>query len=310
MTTPFALDCFDGVLAARMAPQEWSRISAFRNHPNFLAGLRRYHLVMPPFFSDNLKLNKVVTEAWRFEMLVYSLYLYDQMRPDDPRSGLTLANLKAICKRQNCASPGRVLAVLGIMWSAGFLKRSQVGGYGRAIQLAPSDGFIQIVEQWNANILGIIDAVAPEGRLAPLHAAHPRFGWEMRREGAERLLSGWKLLDPYPEVNHFVASDGGWMLLLHCVGMALLDGPQAGLAPVSVNLTEFGARFGVSRSHLRRLLESAHAQGLLTAAPKNGSTLRLSENLVASFLACMASELAFYRGMARKAIDSLGLVAA
>lgn len=67
------------------------------------------------------------------------------------------------------------------------------------------------------------------------------------------------------------------------------------LAPVTINLSSFGARFGVSRSHLRRLLESAYADGLLAAPPKNGSAIMLSNHLVAAFLACMASELGNYR---------------
>ena len=52
-----------------------------RNHPQFMRALFTYDARMPDYFSHNTILNKVVTEAWRFEMLVYTLHLYDTRDP-------------------------------------------------------------------------------------------------------------------------------------------------------------------------------------------------------------------------------------
>jgi hypothetical protein len=295
---PFCLEGFDAVLSSRTTPEEWQRTLVLRDHPGFLKGLSRYGALIPDYFSNNIILNKVVTEAWRFEILVYCLHLYDTRDPDDPRSGLTVANLQRICARQQCASRGRVLAILGIMRLGGYLRRITSPRDSRVVQLEPSERFVAIVEGWNRRIFEIIDAIAPDGELAHHHAIHPRFGWEMRRRGAEAVLAGWKMLDPFPEVNHFVQRDGGWMLLLTCAAKALEESGGRVIAPVSLDLKAFGARFGVSRSHLRRVLESGYAEGLLDAPPRNGADIRLSGKLVASFLACMASELGFYRGHA------------
>ncbi len=284
-----------------MSPEEWKRIVAFREQPTVLLGLPRYGALMPDYFSDNVILNKVVTEVWRFEMLVYLLYLFDTRNPDDPRSGLTVANLQKLCAQQNCASRGRVLAILGIMRLGGYLRRIKSPRDSRVVLLEPSERFVEIVEGWNHRIFQIIDAVVPEDALAARHGAHPRMSWEMRTRGAESLLGGWKLLDPFPEVNHFVSRDGGWMLLLTCVAKALAQ-DNGVIRPVSLELQSFGARFGVSRSHLRRLLESAWEARLLDAPPRNGADIRLSPALVAAFLTCMASELAFYQRHAVKAL--------
>jgi hypothetical protein len=293
--TAFRIDCFDSVLSQRTTSDEWQRILFLRDHPDFLNALFKYAAVMPNYFADNVILNKIVTEAWRFEMLVYTLYLHDIRDPNDPRSGLTLANLQRVCEQQQCASRGRVLAILGIMGIGGYLHRSRANGDGRVARLEPSEKFVAVVEGWNHLIFEIIDAVLPDDALARSHDQFPRFGWEMRRHGAETLLAGWKLLDPFPEVAHFVSRDGGWMFLLTCVAETLRMGSSREIVPLSINLSSFGARFGVSRSHLRRLLESAYADGLLAAPPKNGSAIMLSNHLVAAFLACMASELGNYR---------------
>lgn len=302
---PFDLTSFDSEFASRTTPGDWQRILVLRNHPRLLHGLARYGELMPVYFSDNVILNKVVTEAWRFEMLVYTLYLHDIRDPADPRSGLTLANLQKICEQQKCASRGRVLAIMGIMRLGGYLRQIKSARDKRVVQLEPSEAFVSTVEGWNRRIFQVIDAITPQDGLAALHDLHPRFGWEMRRRGAVGLLEGWKLLAPFPEVNHFVSRDGGWMLLLTCVAQSLKAGGGHEIMPVSLDLKIFGARFGVSRSHLRRLLESAHAEGLLDTSPRNGSHILLAPKLVAAFLACMASELGYYRTHALAASAAL-----
>jgi len=83
--------------------------------------------------------------------------------------------------------------------------------------------------------------------------------------------------------------------LLHVVAESLRLGDYQRVAPVAIDLAAFGKRFSVSRSHLRRLLESAYAKGLLTRPPLNGSDVRLSPQTVAAFQNCMAYELGFYR---------------
>jgi hypothetical protein len=295
---PFSIDVCDADFAARTTTDEWRRIMRFREHPRMLDGLAAYAALIPDYFSNNVILNKVVTEAWRFEMLVYALYLHDSRDPADPRSGLTVANLQKICAQQNCASRGRVLAILGMMRIAGYLRASRSPLDSRVTHLEPSAAFLAVVEGWNHRMFQIIDAVTLEDGLAIAHQADPDFGRAMRVRGAQRLLRGWKLLDPFPEVAHFVSRDGGWMLLLTCVAEAMRLGEGRRIVPVSVDLAPFGARFGVSRSHLRRLLESAHDVGLLEAAPRNGACILMSQKLVASFLACMASELGNYRDQA------------
>jgi hypothetical protein len=295
VTETYLISTHDHIFENRTTPDQWQRILTFRNSPRFFEALKTYHTLIPQYFSDNVVLNKVVTEAWRFEMLVYSLYLHDTRDPANPRSGLTSVNLEKICALQKCASRGRVLAILGIMRLGGYLKQKKSEVDSRIKHLEPTPKFLNIVEGWNNRILQIIDAVYPDGALAGSHLQDPNIGRNMRTRGAEGLLAGFKLLDPFPEVFHFVSSDGGWMLLLHLVAESLRLGDYQKVAPVSVDLATFGKRFSVSRSHLRRLLESAYDQGFLISPPLNGSDIRLSNQTVAAFQNCMASELDFYR---------------
>lgn len=102
-----------------------------------------------------------------------------------------------------------MFAILGIMQLGGYLHRQRSDLDSRVDYLEPSAEFVEIVEGLNQHILHIIDAVEPAARLADAHATVPRFVWIMRKIGAETLRDGWKLLDPFPEVDHFVSRDGG-----------------------------------------------------------------------------------------------------
>jgi hypothetical protein len=300
MAGTFRLDCHDEVLASRMSPAEWRRVLAFRAEPRMLEGLFAYAELMPAFFAGNAILNKVVTEEWRFYTLVFALHLHATRNPADPRSGLTLGNLQRLCVAQNVASRGRAAAILGIMRLGGYVRSRRPDIDSRVKGLEPSPAFMATVESWTHTLLRIIDHIRPDEPLAPLALERPGFGPEMRRRGAETMLRGWRALAAYPEAAHFIHSDGGWMLLLPVIAESVRRG-EGGLAPVTVALDAHGRRFGVSRSHLRRLLESAWSKGLLAAPPRNGAHILPTPELAAAFIACMASELGYARGWAEEA---------
>lgn len=318
MTERFKLDLFDHEFAARTTGHDWRRILVLRNHPRMLEGVLAYDALIPEYFAGNVILNRVVIELSRFQMIVYALHLYDTRDPGDPRTGLTHSRMQKLAITHDLASPGGVTTFLGLMLLAGYLQRKRSLQDRRIIHFEPTTKFIDIVEGWNVAILNCVDAIDPAAGLVHCHRANPRFGWDMRERGAQALLAGWKPLGPFPEAHHFISRQGGFMLLLRIVAENIRQGSnQEGhlwgrhdIVPVSIDLAPFGKRFGVSRSQLRHLLETAYAQGLLDAPPRNGSDIVASPRLIASFVSWMASELGHYRQWGLAAKTELGLPAA
>jgi hypothetical protein len=288
------IDSCDALFRGRMSDEEWARIVAFRSRPLFLRGVLRHADAMAPFFAHNFFLNKVVTEIWRFQMLVFTLYLHETRRNDDPRSGLTVANLRAICSQLGIASPGRVSAFLNIMRVAGYLAAAPSGPDRRVARLQPTERFMRIVEDWNANVFASIDAATPERGFVDLAENMPMLGTAMRTSGAEGLLAGWDAMGPFPEVLHFAAADGGFQLMEYLSGCAIRNGEIPVIEPVDLDLANNARRFGGSRSNLIRLLDSAYAQGLLDAPPRLGRAVVLSPQMLCAFLTFIASYLGYY----------------
>ncbi len=305
----YRLDSYDAELAARTTAADWARIAGFRDRPDFLDGVRSYYALMPSLFVNSFIMNKLVPEAFRFQMLVFALHLHDTRDPAVATSGLTLSSLQRICAAQGIAAPGRVAAFLSLMRLGGYLTRVRSVADTRVVLLEPTGNFIATVERWNEAILKTIDAAAPSDDLWGQRALHPRLGWEMRRYGAETLLAGWQPLLPFPEVALFVARDGGWILLTHCVVHSLTA--EAGqFEPVSVDLNALSVQYGISRSQLRGLLQAAHAAGLLDAPPHKRGQVLVSERLVCVFLAWLASYLENFQRCALTALAGLRCAAA
>ncbi len=295
MSALIAIDSHDDLFASRTSATDWARILTFRSRPTFLDGARAHEGVARHIFTRNLILNKVVLEAWRFQMISLTLYLHQTRDPADPRTGLTVSNLSRLCQRLGLASPGRVFAFLNLMKLGGYLTSERSALDSRVVHLAPTAQFMTTVEEWNDGIFAAIDAAAPEGRLVERRKARFELGTEMRTSGAQGLIDGWLPLEPFPEVAFFAGTDGGWLLLEQTVAPALRHPDGLRIEPVSINLRTFARDVGGSRSNLNRLLEKAYAEGLLDEPPRGGSQIVLSSRMLCAFLSFIASYLSHYQ---------------
>lgn len=300
--TSFNIDAHDSEFSVRTSSEIWARIHRFRSYPTFMNSARHHEKIMAPFFGHNLTLNKLVAEVWRFQMLVFALYLHETKDVSDPRSGLTVTNLQKICTSVSLASPGRVFAFINMMKLGGYVTSVRSKLDDRVVYLEPNAGFMAIVEKWNDGIFASIDTAHPEARILEKRAAFDWLGTAMRNGGAVSLKDGWNPIEPFPEVIHFASADGGWNLMEHLVTAAIPAAGQGQIIPVTLNMREVSERFGGSRSSLRRLLECAYELDLLDAPPRAG-TVTISSRLACAFLTFIAAFLAFLEHHAVAAVE-------
>ena len=108
------INAFDAEFASRTSVHDWQRILSVRDHPGFLDGLASYNDLISNHFAGNPILNRVVVEESRFQLIVYTLHLYDTFDPAEPTSGLTHSRLQKLALTHDLASPGGVTAYLGL----------------------------------------------------------------------------------------------------------------------------------------------------------------------------------------------------
>ena len=180
--------------------------------------------------------------------------------------GLTLPRLKALCASIGLVSPGRARALLLYFRYLGYVELSPRRQPGLPAQYLPTRRFL---ETWRNHMGAIIDAaktVEPAAGLV-LGAMSAAGVFEtFVRCISEGYLEGLRNVDvESPFFRVFMNRYAGTQFVHGLVTSAPDVFPP--LAPISLSIAGAARRFGVSRTHLHRMLMAAAREGLLRLEP-------------------------------------------
>jgi hypothetical protein len=100
----------------------------------------------------------------------------------------------------------------------------------------------------------------------------PAFQIKHRQVSGELFALGAKILHGNPIMMLFQGRDAGVMILIKMIEMA---GQRSGAEPLKVSYADLGSRFGVSRTHVRKLLEAAEELDLVRLTKEGGQFVEL-----------------------------------
>jgi DNA-binding MarR family transcriptional regulator len=177
------------------------------------------------------------------------------------------------------SSERRVDALLSRFIHLGYVESFPSEQDGRVRILTPTPKMMSIDREWLAY------------HYAPLHTMFPErgYGEPMRRDivfqRAQRLVAldfsaqGAQIMASHPAVMRFMSRDAGMLVLIKLVQMRLSakDGAKG------LTYAEIGKRFGVSRAHVRALLEDAAQHGDVTLFGRGGRLVELKEPILLAF---------------------------
>ena len=238
-------------------------LRAIEAHPRFSASLRLIAAGAVAQYRGNRILNMMITDRARFLIGVFAIHLHYLSRPGDPRSGLTLSRVKAICIEQKICSPGRAEAMLILMRMFGYLASARSEEDRRLHRLVPTDALIGWHRERLAFTLEAVAGVLPEGAQVLAVLDSPDFLARFVSHVARLYLSGFYYVDYVPELKFFFERNAGVVILFSIMlaGEAGDSFPPRG--PVSILPATLARQFGVSRPHVRRLMHEAINAGLL-----------------------------------------------
>lgn len=265
-------------------------IAALRRYPPFAQACRAAISDMVDFYEGNRVLNQVLNDRARtvFGMLAIHLHFSSGR---DQQSGLTGAQMRALCAETGLCSPGRVSAMLLLMRFGGYLKTGPGGPDRRIRPLIPTEALLDLQRRRMSIHLRAMSLWTPDGDagLANLHRAE--FLAAMARNFVEALQSGFRLLEYAPDLAPLADRVAG-LVVLFSVMLADAEG-EAGCRALSVSA--LARRFAVSRAHVLALLRDAAAAGLVERRPdgRMAPLLRLS-SAVEDFVAAAHLLLAHF----------------
>jgi hypothetical protein len=248
---------FDGHMPSAEA------LLAIEGHPRFSAAQRSIAAGAVAQHRGNRILNTIITDRARFLIGVFAIHLHYLSRRGDRGSELTLSRIKAICIEHKICSAGRAEAMLVLMRMLGYLASARSEEDRRLHRLVPTDALIGWHRERLAFTHEAVSNLLPEGAqvLAALHS--PDFLPCFVSHAARLHLAGFYYVDQVPEMKLFLERNAGVVILYSIMlsGETTDSFPPRG--PVSIFPARLARRFGVSGSHVRRMVQEAINAGLL-----------------------------------------------
>jgi hypothetical protein len=273
----------------------------YRRHPDFPRAMLRYTDTALDTFDGHWRESKLVCQTARYVTLFFILYLDDIADPDDPASGATLARLRDLVATGPFASPSWVKLAVRTFERTGMIEYMQPGPDRRLRRFRPTEHLLEMGERALTAMLGALSLVQPLPRPPAVLARRPGVVQSFASTTVQvHLRHGFVVLQPFPEIAGLLGHDFGHLIFTHLI--RTMEPDEAGTVFAEAPAGELAERFGVSRSHVRNVLDLGVEMGLLAVEARGGRRVRLEPRFVELCERWVATDLAWMHFLARAAL--------
>ena len=247
-------------------------------HPRFAAARAAFVDAVLAFHEGDPFSSRLLVEAMRqvtFNLIV-SLHLrYDA---SDRTTWPTPRRLKDELAIFGLASGRRVDALVARLVHHGYVESRPAEQDGRMRILSPTDKMMALDRDWLAYQYVPLHVMFPDPGYAEPLARDPAF------QRAQRLIAlgfsgkGAEIMAGNPAIMRFMNHDAGVLVLIKLIQMSAALEAAEGLS-----YADIGARFGVSRTHVRTLLQDAAQHGDVSLVGRGGRLVELKPAILRAF---------------------------
>jgi DNA-binding MarR family transcriptional regulator len=228
--------------------------------PRLAVARRAYVREVLKIYEHDPFLNRLLNEAGRgvvsFNILCLDAAFVEDIRATWP----TVRLLQQTVALFGVSSARRVNDIVARLIAAGFVETRAAPSDRRARILEPTARLIAHDVEWLYAHYVPLDLLFPRsGYVEPL-TRDPAYRKAHRIVGSRMAAHGAKIMNMSPAVMLFMRRDAGIMILFKLME-AMSEGAAAGASPLS--LADTGDRFGITRTHVRKVLKDAEDAGLV-----------------------------------------------
>jgi hypothetical protein len=288
-------------LFRQTGPLSPDHLAVIKSHPRFLEAVRA---ASSSLLAIQRKPRRLTDDLGRLVISHLALYLHFSRDATDPRSGLSISRMTALCVEQRVCSRGRSLAVLTALRLAGYLNPVPNQNDRRLRLLSPTEQLIVACRQyWEALFVGTVRVIrAPFDASAALENAEV-FAAFMCVFGLY-FCAGVRLVPAGSKLTSFAHRSAGlgvlWSMLLACEP----HDPRGPSPPVPVSIAVLARRFGVSRTQVLRILDDAVAVSFLERRGGDGLMVSVLPPLVDAMANFYVTAFSLSDHYMRRALDA------
>lgn len=232
------------------------------------------------------------------------LYFHLLKKHENSGAGATLGKVQLVAFAHGFASPRRVTMYVKRMVQTGRLSYSADVEDKRVRRIVPCEPLIATSVHQMSVLLRAVDVLWPGRGYADRCAGDGDFFGRLILRCGEKYLNGADPVRPFSDVRHFTSKDAGTFLLNALVyGCLGRDNRLSSENEFSVGYSEIAQSLGVSRTHVRNVIEAAEARGLISHLGEGGKSMRLTPKMIEAYEKYFACLLILARSAAEQAIE-------
>jgi hypothetical protein len=265
-----------------------------KDNPRFEEALRVFACHYAETFRGNLLLNKIATEEARHFLCGHMVALHYRRDVGDPESGIVLHRLQEFASRHGICGKNRVAALVCLLKHADYLRPARSDSDRRVMRLEPTELAGVALRKVIFPFLKALDTLNDDESLQSRFEHEDRFPDAIVTHTIEMYFNNCPLLDAVPKMRLFCGRDAGYEILLRLWSMVDTTRSTADQI-VSFPYGPIGKFFGVSRAHVRRLMEAAAAEGYLELRADGGRAIEIRPSLIELVKTFLSLQLGLYQ---------------
>lgn len=234
-------------------------------------------LCMAPF-ENNPFLVGLLGNGGRSVAFLTALRLAALRIPGDATTLLTPSRMQEVAAQSRVIGPRTMTNALARLCETGYLKSSPVPGDRRQRALDPTEKALAFYRDWVSAHLRPLAMMFPDRDYSAGLNGEPDFLLAQRRAGARVIARSGQVLARSPDIVLFITRDAGYFIL-----SILLQHAQASDGMSAAPLGALADRFGISRTHVRKVLQAAQAENLLDILALGARAVAITTRLNESY---------------------------
>jgi len=245
-------------------------------HPRFAPARAAFVDAVLAFHEGDQFTSRLMVETMR--QVTFSLIVILHLRHDvtDRSTWPTPQRLKAEIKQYGLASPRRIDALVARLVQLGYIDSRPSELDGRVRLLTPTPKMMALDREWLVYNYVPLHAMFPDDYAEPI-ARDPAFQRAQRLAAVDFSAHGAQVIASNPPVMRFMHRDAGMLVLIKLIQIS------AGDVTKGLSYTDIGARFGISRTHVRGILEDAAQHGDVSLTGRGGRLVELKPSILQAF---------------------------
>jgi DNA-binding MarR family transcriptional regulator len=249
-------------------------------HPLFVSARAAFVDAVLALYEGDPFLTRLLLEAGRYVTFGNIMCLHARYDEADRSTWPTMSRLKEAMAQFGLSSSRRIEALVARLVDSGFLEMVASKQDRRVRILTPTERMFTQDMDWLAAHYLPLQVLFPDPGYLPMIQRDRAFQMAQRLVSMDFFGRGANILASNPGVMLFMSRDGGIMILIKLIQMthAANEGFHAGLS-----YAEIGARFGLSRTHVREVLLDAGRAGYVKLSGRGGQMVQLTPAVMQVF---------------------------